>query len=263
MKKYLSVFGLLAKSSFYKILLILLGSSLLQITAYALLLQRETERALTTPNLRIPDVTVGMLFSPLLFGTALLLVTLVMQRFGSEAESRTEYTLNRLRIEPQKILHLRFLYQLLIYLLLWMTEILSLFVMCLIYLHTVPSVYISDQLLLLAFYSHGFLHGTLPLGVAVLWVRNTTLLTLLSLFVCRPVPTEKKPYVLPSILSLMIALFWSNDLQDVSTSLFLTLLGICVIACRVRFLQKAFTDITPKGNQNPHRAEREVNDETI
>ncbi len=242
MKKYFSVFALIARSSLFKALAVILLTCAAQIGMYGMILKENLSLYLTRlQNGQLhympPSMSDGMAPTPFLFAIGLILITLLLSRFGVERQSRVSYTLNRLSVSARAFFLLQATYHVIVYLIFWMAEVVSLFLMCRIYISLVPSELLGDHLILLTFYTDRFMHGTLPLADAVLWVRNAV--ALLSLGICAAYsPTQPKqgvrPYI-PLILAVTVALCWQSGLVDFSMTILITLLGIVFSVITIEF----------------------------
>ena len=107
-----------------------------------------------------------------LFGfLAAIAFMLVFALKGRDGRARTNYTLRRLGMTPQKFFFLRAVHNILCFLILWGVELLIACGLCLVYRATFPAQW-ENQSMLLAFYRQPFLHGLLPLGDWYLYIRN-------------------------------------------------------------------------------------------
>ena len=176
MKKYLSIFMLHIRSTFYKILLIFAGMTGLQI----FLLSQEFTRML---NLWETDsqfyLSLDALITEsgihLVFLVGFLLITLILALNGFEFKEKISYTIRRLSLSEKHFFLLQGFYGSMIYLLLFFVEIGTIAVFSLYYLKTVPDSFYSNQTLFLTFYTNDFLHSLLPLEETVRVVRNILL----------------------------------------------------------------------------------------
>ena len=177
MKKHLSVFGLYARGSIYKILGILSVTFL----AEALLFIHGVRQTVTTyhellradlVSLSDPERVVEQSGLFLCFAIALVLITAVLCLPGCAFGSQTGYTLRRLRIGERATFFHQATYNILVYLFFLATQAVVLFFLGLYYTRTVPEAFVTNQTLFLAFYRNEFLHAVLPLSDWTLWLRN-------------------------------------------------------------------------------------------
>ncbi|MBQ9748358.1 MAG: hypothetical protein IJV98_06200 [Clostridia bacterium] len=234
MKKYTSVFGLIARGSFYKILVILCATCIAQLAVYGVSLMMALdafqENSLAGYTVLPPQMEDGTLLLPWIFGLGLVLTALTLMRFDAENGSKPSYTLMRLQVTARTVLVTRVIYQISVFFLFWMAEIVTLFLAGMIYLHVMPPVYIGDQLLLLTFYTDPFMHGTLPLGDTLLWLRNLILILSLGSCAMRPKASESRLPIFPMLVTLGAAFCWRCDLYDISEAIVVIVSGTCITA---------------------------------
>ena len=184
MKKYLSVFGLYARSSIYRVL----GVLLLMGAAEAGLFMTKLKAALADYNnpQNIPEFGKGpeMLHFeqilegchiPLCFMVAFVLITVFLCLPGTEFQSKTGYTLRRLSISERSVLLVQWVYNMTVYIILLAVQVLFCFVFSQIYISQVSAEFVGNQTVFLAFYRSEFMHALLPLSEAGMWFRNAFL----------------------------------------------------------------------------------------
>jgi len=162
MKNYVSVFSLFARCSIYKVLA-LLGLMIGGETAWFLYITRfETtaEAAFDLAHLQYG------------FAVAAVLITIVLMRAASAEQTR--YTLDRLQVRRGAVLMCQGLYNVCVYLLLWVAQALTVALLCKYFLAHSEGV-VQSQDFALAIYRHTFLHSLLPMAETMLWVRNVLL----------------------------------------------------------------------------------------
>lgn len=156
MKRYLSVFEMIARSSIYKVLLILVGMIAVEAAFFY-------NTVMHPEGLNIEEYIDQSQYS-LIFKIAYVLITLVIVLPGMNLGSTQSYTLQRLRIKEKRIFWLQALYNTLSYVLLWGVQLVVILVSAMIYQKNLPSAAIwSHQTLFLAFYRSDFMHSILPL----------------------------------------------------------------------------------------------------
>ena len=188
MKKYTSVFGLFAKSSLLKILIISALMAFSQCLIFANDLKSELihyEAGLTFANLE--NVIMGARIS-LLFGAAFILISVALCLPGTSFSSKTGYTLDRLSISPRAIFFCQAVYNLFVYVILWAIQLGICFGLCVYYVKKAPAELVGNQTVFLAFYRNSLLHALLPLADIWTWIRNAFLLIALS------IATAEYPY---------------------------------------------------------------------
>ena len=182
MKKHLSVFGFFARSSFFKVLLILLAMCAVEIAFFHIELQ-DTLKAYEIAGSDI--ATLERIFmraaTNVYFRVALVLITVVICLPGCEFKSNTSYTLRRLSISERATFFHQAVYNALVYLMLFGVQLVAVFGLSQYYLSVVPEECISNQSIFLAFYRNDFLHSLLPLEDIGLWIRNGLLVITFAL----------------------------------------------------------------------------------
>ena len=181
MKKHLSVFGLIARHSFYKILLLLLAMCGIELFVFQRRLSaaRELYEVLGSfprPESLITSSGVGMGFM-----IAFVLIFLLLCLTAGGYNTRTGYTVSRLLINERHFYFWGVLYYAAMLLALWAAQALTVFFMSMLYEQAAPSALVSAQTVMLGFYRSELLHAILPLEDVGLWVRNLLVLFSLSL----------------------------------------------------------------------------------
>ena len=139
MKRYISVFEMITRSSIYKVLAILAA----MVVVEAFVIRSEYEWT---------------------FKIAYVLITIVILLPGMNFGSTQSYTLQRLRIKEKRIFWLQALYNTFAYMLLWGSQLVVILVRAFIYENNLPEgVLWNNQSLFLAAYQNKFLHSILPL----------------------------------------------------------------------------------------------------
>ena len=173
MKKFVSIFGLFAKMSFYKIILIFVILSVLQLSLYGIRLNGVlTEEDIN--NIPMLEETFNFIY-PLSFLACLCMVCKVLISSSNHSE-KTAYTVRRLQIGEKAFFYIQTVYNFLMLFALFAVQAILLFVMCKYYINNAPSELISDQSLFLAFYRVEFLHSVLPLDDIFMVFRNIFIL---------------------------------------------------------------------------------------
>lgn len=183
MKKHLSILGLFARQT----LLPVLGILLLTCGVQALSFHLSLRDALTAyeagvgegfPQLEIllPRAAVYAYFA-----LGFILITALLCLCTCQFRARSSYTLRRLSVSEHAVFLWQWVYNALIYLLLWLTQTAFTFALCRYYLAAAPDAVISGQTMFLAFWRSEYLHALLPMADVALWIRNGLLLVTLSL----------------------------------------------------------------------------------
>ena len=171
MKRYLSVFEMIARSSFYKVLMVLLAMAVAQFGMFYLQLQ---DLEGTVSNL---EALIDQSHYTIILGVAYLLITVLLVLHGCNLGSVQGYTLQRLKISEKKVRYLQSFYNVMCYGLLWVTELLILLVSSGYYMETQTHEYLSNQTVFLAFYRNELMHSILPLeDVTGWWILATIMI---------------------------------------------------------------------------------------
>lgn len=172
MKKHISVLCLAARSSVYKVILILL----LMAAAQAGLFLYYLQEGLKIAAAGIANTPLESLFDkPLLqavFGAAFFAVTFFLCRTGCAFGAQPGCTLDRLSLSPVVVWLWQAVYNTSVFLILWFAEAAASMGMCVLYLHFADPSVLSVQTAFLATYRSEFLHGIIPVYDIALWVRN-------------------------------------------------------------------------------------------
>lgn len=182
MRKHLSVFGLFARSSIIKVLLILIAMSTAEVVFFNIELRNrlETYEAIGSGMVNLEHVF-DLAAMNVYFRIALVLITLVLCLPGCSFKSNTSYTLGRLSITERVTFFIQAVYNTLIYVIFIAVQLVVAFVLSELYISSVPTECISNQTVVLAFYRNEFLHSLLPFEDIGLWIRNALLIILFSL----------------------------------------------------------------------------------
>ena len=228
MKKHLSVFGLLARGSVYKILLVLLIMSLSQIGLFVYNFKKGNSTSI--------EYLVDDSRFILIFFIAFVLITVFLCRTGSEYGSKCGYTLNRLSVSEQQIFLHQAVFNCLMYLLLLATQVALAFGVSAYYMANMPASSVSEQTVFLAFWRNDLLHSILPLSDFVYWIRNVIIVAVMGAV------TAEFPYkqrrgrfsVTTAVFSVFVTLFFVRGIGDIF-SLFLTVVVSIVAVGEILF----------------------------
>lgn len=162
MKRYLSVFEMIARSSIYKVLLTLMVMVVAQGISFYMTM-------LSPSGLSVEDFIEQSHYS-LIYKIAYVLITIILVIPGMDIGSKQSYTLKRLRIKEKRIFWLQTIYNILAYMLLWGVQLVMLLGSCLVYQNNLPEgVTLTNQTMFLAFYRNVFMHNILPLEDSSTW----------------------------------------------------------------------------------------------
>lgn len=162
MKRYLSVFEMIARSSIYKVLLIIAGMVMAQAIVFY---QKVMAGGMYSLESYIYECDFGISFR-----IAYVLITIVIVLPGMNLGSVQSYTLQRLRIKESKVFWLQVLYNFVAYVLLWGIQLMTLLTMAVFHYQKFADNGIwNNQTLFLAFYKSEFMHTMLPLEDGLGW----------------------------------------------------------------------------------------------
>ena len=158
MKRYVSVFEMIVRSSIYKVLAVL---ALMVIVEVIMLIFAWIQPIVTLqPNIEEWVERSRIMFP---FLAAYWLITKVLASSGTNVGSMQAYTLQRLRIPEKKVYLLQCIYNMFCYTLLWRIQLLILLVVAEVYMKHKTGVLLTNQTVFLAFCRNDFMHSILPL----------------------------------------------------------------------------------------------------
>ncbi len=182
MKKHLSVFGLFARSSVFKVLLILLAMGIIEIAFFHLELQNALDaHEIVGSGMTSLERMFARAATNVYFRVALVLISIVLCLPGCHFKAHTSYTLRRLAVSEHSTFFHQAAYNTLVYLILLATQTIIAFGLSRYYVAFAPAECISNQTITLAFYRNNFLHSLLPFEDIGLWLRNGLLILSLGL----------------------------------------------------------------------------------
>ena len=205
MKKHLSVFGLFARSSFFKVFLILLAMCVVEIAFFRFEL-RDALEAYEIVGSGMPSLERMFMRAAtnVYFRIALFLISFVICLPGCNFKSNTGYTLRRLSISEGAVFFHQAAYNALIYIMLIAVQLVTVFGLSQYYLSVAPEECISNQTVFLAFYRNDFLHSLLPLEDVGLWIRNGLLVITFGLATAEYPYRQRRHKFSPTALALVV-----------------------------------------------------------
>lgn len=181
MKKYLSVFGLFAKSSILKILLVIIAMT----AAQCFIFTSEFGENLVAYNIKLSFPHIETLIErsriDWICGLVFVIISVLLCLPGTSFSSKTGYTLDRLSVSPRAVFFCQAVYNLFVYFILWVAQVAVCFGLCLYYAQNAPEELVGNQSIFLAFYRNSFLHALLPLSDIAVWIRNGFLIIALAI----------------------------------------------------------------------------------
>lgn len=160
MKKYLSVFEMITRSTLYKVLITLV----LMVVAQFFLFGAELKETFSSGN---DEIIIGMenivdesyLVVPLAIG--FVLMTIILCWCGCNIGSNQGYTLRRLQIGERAVFCLQILYNCLCYVLLWASQVAV--TVGISHLYVQHAAELTNQTVVLAYYKNSYMHSVLPM----------------------------------------------------------------------------------------------------
>lgn len=167
MKRHLSIWMLMARSTICKVLGLLLALAAADGVLFALTLRKDTsilglEQVLAESHLSI------------VFGVCMVLLMAVLCLNGCEFSAKQGYTLRRLRVSQREIFLWQAAHNAVCCFWLLAVQTLIVLALCRVYAAQDPDM-VNSQTVFLAFYRVPFLHSLLPLADGWRYVRNAVL----------------------------------------------------------------------------------------
>ena len=183
MKKYRSVFELIVRSNFYRILLLLAAMVILQTGLFLFAFYRRFGTEAFSLEAVLKKSYIELVF----FGVFIAMNIFLKTSVGYEGNEKPQYTMMRLSIAGREVYYWHMLSNVLYYLLFFAVEILTIVMLGFLYLKMAPAEYVTGQTLFLACYRYDLLHSLLPLGDFPYLIRNILVLAAASLYsACYP-----------------------------------------------------------------------------
>jgi len=158
LKRYVSVFEMIIRSSIYKVI----GIFAIMAVGEIILLTFAWNQPIAALQPSMEEwVENSRIFVPFL--AAYWVMTKVLASSGTNVGSMQSYTLQRLRIPEKKVHLLQCIYNIFCYAMLWISQLLILFVATDFYMKHKTGVILTNQTAFLAFYRNAFMHSILPM----------------------------------------------------------------------------------------------------
>ena len=220
MKKHISVFMLMARSSIYRVFFASLATAALQLLCFYL----SCSGILLNRGAHIEDAFSASLFS-LLFAVGLFAVTFFLCRTGWETSSKTGYTLKRLSISEKQVYLWQAVYNTLAYLFYWLSQVLVIFALAAWYTATQES---GSQTAFMLFFRSAFIRGCWPMEDAIGFVRNVLFCVMLGITSARYPMAQRNGKRFGEIIPAYLAVvaLWNRWLGSGGMEDFLALVAI-------------------------------------
>ena len=232
MKKHSSVFMLMARSTIYRILGLLIIMAVAEAGLFWLRLQQGAIDGNFSLEAIISESRLSWACA------AFFLFVNVILSWGSYTISDT-YTAARLSVSGKAVYLWQCIYNTLCYLLFWMVQILIGIGLCRVYEAMAPAEFVSNQTVFLAFYRSNFLHSFLPFEDTWVWVRNILLVVALGIGSSRIPGKNRKIGIGSCFLIAATGVFFVQGIGEAVA------LIIAAIVCAVPAVVKALSKEVP------------------
>lgn len=165
MKKYLSVFEMIARSSLYKVLVVLFAMAVTELAFFWRYVNNPGEDGLVYLELIVDNS-----YYLVILQIAYVLVTVFLALTGCNIGSMQVYTLQRLRITEKAYFVLQSIYNMFCYVLLWGTQLGVLLFSANYFSKYNDDPYFSNQTIFLAFHRNNLMHSILPMENWICWI---------------------------------------------------------------------------------------------
>lgn len=243
MKKHLSVFGLFARSSIYKVLGILGLMCVAEIGLFVLKFAGEAKAEYVGRF----EYYVGVSRIEICLALAFIFITFALCLPGTEFASKVGYTLRRLSVSERAVFYHQVVFNTIVYIFLWAVQIGLLYGFGLWYSATVPSAFANNNSIFLAFFRDDFMHTILPLSEVMLWIRNFLLVITLGFASAEfPYIQRRKKYssfIIP--VTIFMLLFFITGIGGVENIIFSVLLFIIVVSkclCNIYHKEESYDE---------------------
>lgn len=232
MKKHSSVFMLMARSTIYRVM----GLLILMAVAEGGLFWLRLQQGAIDGNFSLEAIISESRLSWAC--AAFFLFVNVILSWGSYTISDT-YTAARLSVSGKAVYLWQCIYNSLCYLLFWMVQILIGIGLCRVYEAMAPAEFVSNQTVFLAFYRSNFLHSFLPFEDTWVWVRNILLVVALGICSSRIPGKNRKIGIGSCFLIAATGVFFVQGIGEAVA------LIIAAIVCAVPAVVKALSKEVP------------------
>ena len=232
MKKHSSVFMLMARSTIYRVLGLLIVMAVAEAGLFWLRLQQGAIDGNFSLEAIISESRLSWACA------AFFLFVNVILSWGSYTISDT-YTAARLSVSGKAVYLWQCIYNTLCYLLFWMVQILIGIGLCRVYEAMAPAEFVSNQTVFLAFYRSNFLHSFLPFEDTWVWVRNILLVVALGICSSRIPGKNRKIGIGSCFLIAATGVFFVQGIGEAVA------LIIAAIVCAVPAVVKALSKEVP------------------
>ena len=228
MRKYLSVLGLIARNSFYRVLTAVFTGAVVQFALFYLAAGR-------SGIVYTPENILGLSYVPVVSIFVLIAVYIFICLTGTHFGSKSGYTINRLLISEKEFFMIQTVYNSLVFLFVWLFEAAVATVCCLYCLYNAPENTVHAQSIFLAFYRSAYLHGLIPLEAWHVWLRNIFIAVALG-FACSQFSYKQRrgKFSLISLaVPVLVCSFFAVESDDWANSVVVIIGSVLVILSRL------------------------------
>lgn len=232
MRKHLSIWMLFVRNTLYKVLAVLA----LMVGVEVVLFQRTLSEYLkmeTTSDLPGP-YSLSRLVEDAefarVFVVAFALITLVLCLSGCDFSGKLGYTLQRLRISPMKIFLWQAVHNAMVYVLLWLVQVYTLFGCSLQYIKVALPAWVTNQSLFLEVNRSKFWYGFFPLGNGWIWVMLVLLVIGLGIVTARVPHCQRRrkfPFAVCAYM-MLLSLVFAEGTSNVTFMILMTVVGLVI-----------------------------------
>lgn len=191
MKKHRSVFQLIIRCNFYRVLGLLAVMVVVQTGLFCLTLNR----GCGVEGFGLEYVFEKSRIELVFIGVFIAMDIFLRTSTGYGLEGKRHYTMMRLSVTRKEMYYWHFVSNVLYYLLFFTVQLLTVVMLGMLYVKQTPAEYVTGQTLFLAFYRNNFCHSLLPLGDVPYLIRNILIVisaAMWSAYYPKDVEAEKK-----------------------------------------------------------------------
>lgn len=234
MKKYLSVFYLIARESMYKILILLFVSSVIQSNVFVF----TAENAGADQLFGVSDIFDQSKVQYIFFAS-FIIMALILCKTGMQFSSKSGYTLRRLRITEKSVFALQSLYNLIIIAAVVCFELILCFILSEKGISSLPEKLVTHQSIYMAFYRVEFLQNMFSGLDIARSIRNFITGTALAVnFSAFPYLSRRGKKWIPAILVTAVLLIYAAQLSALAFDIAMTVIMIIFTAVSVIWVIK-------------------------
>lgn len=243
MKKHISVFQLMVRCNFYRVLAVLAVMIVLQTGLFWFALNR----GIGAEGFGLEYVFEKSYIELVFFGVFIAMDLLLRAGSGYEVEGKHNYTMMRLSVTRKEVYYWHVVSNVLYYLLFFTVQILTIVMLGMMYTKFAPAEYITGQTLFLACYRYELLHSLLPMDDFPYLIRNIMILIAASLYSAyypkeyylKQEKTEKKKNRNNRFnLFVFSPILFIGEFGDYSYCIFLVIFGVIYIPWKIFRIRK-------------------------